>query len=160
MKTLKILSAMFMGAAAVTTLTVMAAPAAQIAANAASVVQQRFGSTIQAGEYNATSTRSFNGVALPNLVVLNAGAGICPTTCPGTFGSVIITGANTGVINFFDATTSDVNKRTGNTATSSLFIAQLPTNAAVGTYTFDISLRNGLLYEIIGTAATSTITER
>ena len=80
-------------------------------------------------------------------------------TGPGIFGSVIITGANTGVVNIYDATTTDVNKRTGNTATSTILLASLPGSLVAGTYTFDVSFGTGLLVDVwSGSMPTSTIT--
>jgi len=107
------------------------------------------GSVMQSGEYHATTTSQGR---FPSSVVLQSGY--------GTLGSVIITGATTGIINLYDATTTDVTKRTGNTATSTLYIATLPASTAAGTYTFDTSFYTGLLVEIIGTTPTTTITYR
>lgn len=73
-------------------------------------------------------------------------------------GSVIVTGSNSGIIDLYDATTSDVNLRTSNLATSSIRIANFPTNTATGTYVFDTVVKRGLLYVGSGTVATSTIT--
>ena len=82
-------------------------------------------------------------------------------TGTGALGSVIITGANTGIINFYNATTSNVSARTGNTATSTILLASFPASAAAGTYTFDVVYTTGLLVELeSGLMATSTITYR
>lgn len=123
--------------------------------------QATFGSVTIASEYYATSTRSFNGTALGNFTVLNTPSGTCSLSCPGTLGSVVITGANTAVFNLYDATTSDATKRASTMGTSTILIASFPTNVAAATYTFDANFQNGLLYEIVsGNAATSTITTR
>lgn len=79
----------------------------------------------------------------------------------GSIGSVVITGAAAGVINIYDATTTDVSKRTGNTATSSILLVSLPASLAAGTYTFDLTFNSGLYVDlIVGTMPTSTITYR
>lgn len=104
----------------------------------------------QSSGYYATSTRNFAGTAIAGLTTLKAG--------PGIFGSLVITGAGAGTINFFDATTSNVNLRTGNAATSTILIASFPVSTAAGTYTIDATLNSGLLMEVIGTAPTSTPT--
>ena len=108
----------------------------------------------EASDYQATSTAASNVYgAFTTGQTLKRG--------PGSFGSVIITGANTGVLNFYDATTTDVNKRTGQTATSTILVASIPASMAVGTYTFDAALKYGLLLELVsGSMPTSTITTR
>lgn len=81
------------------------------------------------------------------------------STGPATLGSIVITGANTGTLKIYNATTTDVTKRA--LATSSLAIlAAIPASLAAGTYTFDVSAVNGLMYDWTGTIATSTITWR
>lgn len=110
---------------------------------------KKFGSVSQSSEYFATSTK--NGVvgttALANGAIL--------TTGPGTLGSIVITGANTGVINFYDATSTLTNSQTGTTT-----LVAIPASLAAGTYTLDVQFSRGLVYEVIGTAPTSTITWR
>ena len=109
------------------------------------------GSVQQSGEYSSTSTGG-NLVATPQELLVNG---------PATLGSVVITGANTGVIHFYNATTTDITKRTDTTTpTSSLIVASIPASTAAGTYTFDVKAPIGLLMEIIGTSPTSTITYR
>lgn len=108
----------------------------------------------QSNEYNATSTAS-NAVygAITNDKLIKTGW--------GALGSVIITGANTGIVNFYNATTSDITKRTGNTATTSLLITSIPINLTAGTYVFDTIFTNGLLLELeSGNMPTTTITYR
>lgn len=79
----------------------------------------------------------------------------------GSFGSVVITGANTGVVNIYDATTTDVTKRTNNRATSTILLASFPASTVAGTYTFDAVYTDGLFVELnSGTMPTSTITYR
>ncbi len=109
-------------------------------------------SAVVGNDYNATTTRAFDGTAMATLKVIKAG--------PGSLGSVIITGAGAGTMNFYDATTSNVNFRNPGNASSSILIASFPVSAATATYTIDANLNNGLLYEVIGTAPTSTITWR
>src|SRR3990167_2510987 len=117
------------------------------------------GSVMQFSEYQATSTRSTTGTNnIANFTILSS-YDVCTLTCPGTVGSVVITGANTGIIRLWDATTTDVTKRAG--ATSSLTVIEIPASAAAETQTFDVAYRYGILYELVsGTAPTSTITWR
>lgn len=112
------------------------------------------GSVIVASEYNATTSpqRLSNGTGNGTAILVKSGF--------TTLGSVIVTGTNTGTINFYDATTSDVTKRTNNTPTTTILIASLLGNIATGTYTFDVNVNNGLLYEGVGTVPTSTVTFR
>lgn len=98
-------------------------------------------------EYEATSTRNSVGTELPTLTVLKTGS--------GSLGSVVITGAASGIMNFFDATSTDTNTEWATTS-----LVTFPASTAAGTYVFDINFKKGLLYEIIGTAPTSTPTWR
>lgn len=79
---------------------------------------------------------------------------------PGVLGSVIITGANTGYLTIYAATTTDATKRANVATTSLSVIAQLPSSTAAGTYTFDVSYPIGLMPVWTGNPATSTITYR
>lgn len=111
------------------------------------------GSVMPGGDYYATSTRLFPGTSLSNLTVLKSYG--------GTLARVTITGANTGIIRFWNATTSNVNLRTGNIASSSLLMIEIPASAAANTYDFDATFSTGILYELVsGTAPTSTIMVR
>lgn len=106
-------------------------------------------------EYQATTTAASTlyGNGITTDAVIKTGY--------GTLGSVVITGANTGIVNVYDATTTDVNKRTGNVATSTILIASLPASLVAGTYTFDVAFRTGLLIDLVsGSMPTSTITYR
>lgn len=97
------------------------------------------GSVGQGGEYNATSTPG-----MADNTNLAKGFGV--------LGSVVVTGANTGTINIWDATTT--------AATSKILLASFPASVAAGTYTFDVRYLTGLTIAITGTAPTSTITYR
>lgn len=110
------------------------------------------GSIIQGFEYNSTSTaaNSLYGAQTASEVLLKTGA--------GSLAQVTITGANTGVLNFYNATTSNVNLRTGNTPTSTILIASFPASAAAETYIFDAQFTTGLIYVLEdGNLPTTTI---
>jgi len=129
-----------------------------LAVTIAMVLQQpreAFGSIRVGDEYMATSTAANNlyGATITGDSLIKTGQ--------GALGSVVITGANTGIINFYNATTSNVLARTGQPATSTILIASFPASAAAGTYTFDVTYTTGLLVELeSGLMATSTITFR
>ena len=113
------------------------------------------GSVGVSNEYSATTTSA----------TANQGSMIITDTVVrtgnGALGSVVITGANTGVVNFYNATTTDVGKRTGNPATSTILIATLPASLAAGTYTFDAKFTTGLLIDLdSGLMPTTTVTYR
>ena len=113
------------------------------------------GSVTRNSEYFATSTAPITlyGATITGDRVI--------TDLPGTLGSVVITGANTGAITLYNATTSNVNLRTGQKATSTILLTSLPPSLAAGTYTFDVVFTDGLLLELEnGTMPTSTITYR
>jgi len=116
--------------------------------------QVALGSTIQGSDYQATTTASSN-------IYGSFTASRAIKSGPGSFGTVVITGANTGNINFYDATTTDVTLRTGNRSTSSILIASLPASLAANDYTFDVQLSQGLYLELVaGNMPTTTITFR
>ena len=114
-----------------------------------------FGSTpSEASDYRATSTAA-NGVygAFTTGRIIKSSS--------GSFGSVVITGANTGVLNFYNATTSDVNLRTQNKASSTILLASIPASTAAGTYVFDAGFTDGLLLVLeSGLMGTTTVTYR
>ena len=129
--------------------------AVTIATLALQAPREAYGSARPGDEYMATSTAASNvyGATVTGDRLLKTGS--------GALGSVIITGANTGVVNFYNATTSSVLLRTGGAATSTILLASFPASAAAGTYTFDAEYTNGLLVELeSGTMSTSTITYR
>ena len=115
-----------------------------------------FGSVAVSSEYIATTTAatasSQYGQINPN--VLRAG--------PGVLGQVVVlvAGSAGGAIEIYDATTTNVNARTGQIATTSLLLASIPSNLAVGTYTFDAVARYGILTMTYGTIGTTTIMYR
>lgn len=107
-------------------------------------------SSIETGqEYNATTT--FAGHT-KDFRLLKTGQ--------GSLGSVIVTGTNTGITTFYNATTTNVNFRTGNTPTSTILLADFPASNDEGTYTIDAVFTTGLLMVTSGAQATSTITWR
>ncbi len=79
----------------------------------------------------------------------------------GALGSIIINVLGTGSATFYDATTTDVNKRTNQTATSSLnVLAYIGASQAAGTYVYDTVFFNGLLGVFSGSQGTSTVSHR
>jgi hypothetical protein len=105
------------------------------------------GSVAVASEYNASSTKDHVGNTIADLDVLVEGQ--------GTLGSVVITGANAGTFVLYDATSTMTNTEWATTT-----LATFPTNAATGTYTFDVIFQKGLLLDYVTGMATSTITWR
>lgn len=112
------------------------------------------GSVSVTDEYIATSTAA-------NVVYGAFNRDTLVKTGQGVFGSLVITGANTGVLNFYDATTTNVNARTGQTPTSTILMASIPASATAGTYTFDVLFKHGLLMDLVsGEMPTTTLTYR
>lgn len=124
-------------------------------------VQPVLGSVSFTDEYQATSTApsaSAGAFVLVNTKTLKAGQF---SAC--ALGSVIITGANTGGLDFYNATTSNVSLRTGQKATSTILLASIPPSAVANTYTFDVACTDGLLMSLsagVGTIPTTTVTYR
>ena len=110
------------------------------------------GSVIQGNEYNSTTTIA---AVEPNIRLLKTGV--------GSLAQVTVMGAPpAATMTLYNATTSDVNKRTGNTPTSTILLADFPAGMTVGTYTFDATFTTGLLLVTGASPAspTSTITWR
>lgn len=111
------------------------------------------GSVVQGNEYIATSTaaNSVYGASVTGSKLLKTGQ--------GALGSVVVTGANTGIINFYNATTTNASARI--TATSTILIASIPASLAAGTYVFDASFTDGLYIDLVGgNMPTTTVTYR
>ncbi len=114
-------------------------------------ISKPFGSVNYGGEYQGTTTDATWTTLTP--VVLKSGT--------GSLGSIVITTVGTGSLTLYDATTTDVTKRTGATATSTLVLANLQITTTLGTYTFDRNYYNGLIAVWVGTNnASTTITFR
>lgn len=114
---------------------------------------QSFGSVGVGSSYQATTSSTGRFTVPANLTSST-------TAANGTLGSIVITGAAAGVINIYDATTTNINLRTGQTATSSILIASFPASTAAGTYTLDENFYTGLIYDVVGTMPTTTVTYR
>lgn len=79
----------------------------------------------------------------------------------GTLGSFVISGSNSGVINFYDATTTSIDQRAAAMTTTTIGIASIPMFSATGTYMYDAEFTAGLYLDFVnGTAPTSTVTFR
>lgn len=109
--------------------------------------QHSAGSVGVGNSYHSTTTITSLGVAMATNHLLQTGT--------GDLGSVVITGANTGVINIYDSTTTGSHSDYPTT-----LLASFPASIVAGTYTFDTQFYHGLVVEITGTVATSTITFR
>lgn len=115
--------------------------------------QLDLGSVGVTDEYNATTTAASTvlGSTITGQRVIKEGK--------GTLGSVVITGANTGIVNIYDATTSVASQRAK--ASSTIHIASIPASTAAGTYTFDVVFNDGLLITLLGgNMPTTTVTFR
>jgi len=114
------------------------------------------GSVTQGNEYNSTTTRDSTRGEL----LLKTGG--------GSLGSVLITNqlGTQEIFSLYDATTSNINLRTGNAPTSSILLADFSgtgNNSFKGTAQFDSVFRTGLLWVSEGNgtdAPTTTITWR
>lgn len=79
----------------------------------------------------------------------------------GALGSVVITGAAAGVIEVYDASTTNGTLRTIVATTSLKKLATIPASTVAGTYTFDVVGGNGIVWErSLSATPTTTITYR
>ena|SRR3990167_8924707 len=94
------------------------------------------------------------------------GTNLCParsgmaSSTTGILGTVNVLGTGTGELLILDATTTDVTRRIGNIATSSLILAWYPVGFGTTTNEFDIEFKRGLLIDYTTGVATSTISYR
>jgi len=117
------------------------------------------GSVSQSSEYHATSTNTqalFANYSVIRGTSIDNGA----TSSPTVLGSILILTVGTSPMCFHDATSTATNAEW---ATST--IACFGASAAVGTYTFDVQLKKGILVEFTGSGtatsrASTTITYR
>lgn len=117
-----------------------------------------FGSVGVGSEYNSTTTPQAGQINGTGGVVMLTPA---TQTTNGSLASVTITGGpKSGTISLYDATTSNVNLRTGTLATSSIYLMDIPAGAASTTFPCDCVYHTGLLLVTTGSVATSTITFR
>ena len=108
------------------------------------------GSALMGNDYQSTTTVSIISGTFGGVQLLKTGQ--------GSLAQVTVTGANTGNIVFYDATTTNVNLRTGQKATSTITLADISASVAAGTYTFDTEFNTGLLMvRIAGVGPTSTV---
>lgn len=114
-----------------------------------------YGSVEVSHEYTATTTAASTLYGNTITVSTRIKSG------PGALGSVVLTGAASGIVNIYNATTSNVSLRTGQKATSTILLAAIPASMAAGTYTFDVAFTDGLYIDLVsGNMPTSTITYR
>ena len=86
---------------------------------------------------------------------------LCGTTAmTGTLGSVIVVGVGTGSLKLYDATTTNINLRSGNIATSTIHLFDLPVGYGTSTIPFNREFKRGLIVEYGTGAASTTITYR
>ena len=112
--------------------------------------KETFASAFQGNDYYSTTTMAvFNGT-FDGVEVLKTGQ--------GALAQVAITGAATGNLVFYDATTTDVTKRATTQSTTTITIADLAASVAAGTYTFDAQFTRGLIMtRLSGSGPTSTV---
>lgn len=113
------------------------------------------GSVPQGSDYIATTTGEATnyGNTITGSHLIRTGS--------GSLGSIVITGANTGIVNIYDATTTDITKRAAALSTSTILRASFPASTVAGTYVLDATFTNGLYVDLVtGKMPTTTITYR
>lgn len=108
--------------------------------------RQAEGSVMIGGEYQSTTTTALINAST---TVVYSGTGV--------FGSVVITNPEltTGTFTFYDGTTTSSHPDWATTT-----LANFSVGSTAGTYTFDVSVRKGLIFEYKGSGllASSTVT--
>ncbi len=103
-------------------------------------------STFQGQDYMGTTTDQTWTTLVPKVLKSQGGA----------LGTVSVTTVGTGSLTFYDATTTNVNLRTNNTATSTIVLANFQITTSLGSYTFDRTFNDGLIVVWTGTNNAST----
>ena len=118
---------------------------------------------ILGGSY-AVSSNKLGNVSVGNQLQSTTTPQVADQTvlCTGTgvLGSVHALKNGTGELGIFDATTTNVTKRTGNLATSSIILAWYPAGFGTTTNAFNLEFKRGLLIDYTTGVATSTISYR
>jgi len=117
--------------------------------------------------FRATTDTKVQGVNRSNeyqaltIVPATTATGGMLCTAGGALGSIVITGAAAGVIEIYDATTTNGTLRT-TVATSSLTkLATIPASTVAGTYVFDVVANTGLAWaRTLAATPTTTLTYR
>ena len=101
---------------------------------------------------------------------LTDGTNLCPNTnyqttgyassTTGTLGSVHMLSLSPGDLAVYDATTTNINLRSSDQATTSIIIAWFPAGTGTSTYAFNAQFNRGLLVDYTATVGTSTLTYR
>lgn len=120
--------------------------------------QQAFGSVSVTSEYYATSTGE--GVSGGDSALGSFSYDRRIKNGPGVIGQITITGLSSGIMHFYDATTSKISERAATKSTSSIFMLSVPASTTAGTYVFDAIFEDGLYVDTFGKTPTSTITYR
>lgn len=107
------------------------------------------GSVTQGQEYFSTTTGAV--ASFPRGTVLRSPLGFSGTGTPTVLGSVIITTTGTSPFCLYDATSTVTNAEWATTT-----IACWPASPTVGTYTFDIQAKKGILFDPTGSVTTTT----
>ena len=87
-------------------------------------------------------------------------AGLAASSTVGTLGSVHVLGYGTGELKIYDATTTNINLRSGNLSTSTIHLVDYPKGFGTTTNAFNLRFKRGLLIEYTTGVATTTITYR
>lgn len=79
---------------------------------------------------------------------------------PGTLSRVIVFKSSNAEVNLYNATTTNINLRTGGVATSTILLGSIGAGATSGTYNFNEQFGTGLIVEVVSSVgiASTTIT--
>lgn len=119
--------------------------------------------TSAGSEATSTYYASVSSAATGGCVILKGAtstfAGPANGRMSGVLENLIVPGGpKGGSIFFYDATTSNINLRTGNQASSSILLEEFPAGIATTTYMLNRTFKTGLLMCVVGTPSTSTVT--
>jgi hypothetical protein len=127
------------------------------------IVSQKAGvseaSVTQSSEYIATTTGSGGGFT-GGVARIGFDAGDLNAPISGSIGSIYFALPTTGQVDIYDATTTDITKRTGAIASTTLLMASFPAGTGTSTVSIDSRYRYGLIVVFKGSVSSTTVTYR
>jgi hypothetical protein len=113
------------------------------------------GSVAVGNENLATTTGAGGGFTGSVAGIVSNSAGVSLT-----LSQIYIAAPTVGIIEIYDATTTDVNARSGNIASSTLLKAVIPAGTGTSSIPYDIRLNYGLQVVFKGTNSSTTVMYR
>lgn len=116
-------------------------------------------SVSQSSDYTATTTGAGGGFT-GSVARIGFDYGDLNAAISGSIGSIYFALPTTGQVDIYDATTTDITKRTGAISSTTLLLASFPAGTGTSTVAIDAKYRFGLIVVFKGTNSSTTVTYR